>query len=137
MFIRASCACAYTRYFRPANTIFRPYSSPRLNKFDRAGQVPIYYKRSSSVTFRIQADTRKTLCDLNVRKTLCNSIIWGKPYVEHDTLEKRSRNAMACTPLVATCHDIPLGPYSRGCAIWLVAWVRFSSVTFRIMADTY
>ena len=54
-------------------------------------------------------------------------------------LEKRSRNAMACTPLVATRHDVPLGPYSRECAIWLVAWVRvykrFSSVTFRILAD--
>ena len=54
-------------------------------------------------------------------------------------LEKRFRNAMACTPLVATRHDAPLGPYSRGCAIWLVAWVcvykRFSSVTFRILAD--
>jgi len=30
MYIRAPCAYAYTRYFRPANIIFRPYSSPRL-----------------------------------------------------------------------------------------------------------
>ena len=98
------------------------------------------YKRFSSVTFRIMADTRKTLCNSNIRKTLYDDILYGKPYVEPDTLEKRSRNAMACTPLVATRHDVPLESYSRGRATWLVAWVRvykrFSSVTFRVLAGS-
>jgi hypothetical protein len=59
MFIRASCAYAYTRSFRPTNIIFRLVSLPRLNKFDRAGQAPIYYKRFSSVTFRVNAGSTK------------------------------------------------------------------------------
>ena len=33
------------------------------------------YKRFSSVSFRILADIRKTLCNPNIRKTLCDSII--------------------------------------------------------------
>ena len=88
--------------------------APRLKIFDRAGQVPVYYKRFSSVTFRILADARKTLCNANIRKTLYNSIIQENPYVEPDMLEKRSRNAMACTPLVATRQDAHLGPIVEG-----------------------
>ena len=33
------------------------------------------YKRFSTVPFRILADTRKTLCNPNIKKTLCDSII--------------------------------------------------------------
>ena len=53
------------------------------------------------------------------------------------TLEKRFRGVHPTSSGTPRC---PSRAYSFGCAIWLVAWVRvykrFSTVSFRILADT-